>query len=134
MELPASLLIAVCDVESSLNPKAINKDDGIGDSIGLCQVKLATARWIGCANKVSELFVAKWNARCAATYLKFQLLRYKGNVRLAVSAYNMGTAKVNRKGDLLNRRYVNKVMKRKEKYVRNKRPRTRLHRSSRFSP
>lgn len=135
--LPPSLLIAICDVESNLNPKAINKDDGHGDSIGLCQVKLKTARWIGCANKTQELFVARWNARCAARYLAFQLKRYKGNVRYAVSAYNMGRVRFNRSGKLLNRRYVNLVMKkqRKLKHVRNKHKRAigRLYRSYRRS-
>lgn len=104
-DLPKGLLSGLCFVESSHQAFAIHREDGIGDSIGLCQVKLATARWLGYTGDARGLLVASVNAHYAAKYLRYQLNRYHGNIEDAVSAYNAGHATYS------NRSYVDKVNK-----------------------
>lgn len=103
--LPYRLVLAVCTVESSLNPRAINANDGDGTpSLGLCQVKLATARWLGFGVEEKDLLDPDLNAMIAARYLAKQRKRYRGNLRKTISSYNAGTATPANEG------YVNKVM------------------------
>jgi len=103
-ELFAALLSAVCFVESGHNPHAINVSDGGSASYGYCQLKLSTARDMGFRGHVSELWHNREvNRKYASEYLRYQLKRYGGDVRKAVSAYNCGSA-------CGNRRYVKKVM------------------------
>jgi len=96
------LLSAVCFVESTHNPKAVHINDGHGDSVGLCQVKEKTARWLGL--KKQTLWNPYVNARYAAKYLRYQLERYQDEDR-ALAAYNAGHCP--RPG--FNQKYVNKV-------------------------
>jgi soluble lytic murein transglycosylase-like protein len=103
--LSPRLLLALCTVESSLNPAAINPNDGDGTpSLGLCQVKVKTARWLGFEVDEADLLDPHLNAMVAAHYLAKQKRRYRGDVRKAVSAFNAGTATAANEG------YVNKVM------------------------
>lgn len=89
--LPAGLLGAICTVESGMNPNAVHKNDGKGDSLGLCQIKLSTARLVGFKGTKKQLMNAKVNAFYAAKYLKKQIKRYHGDFAKAVTAYNQGT-------------------------------------------
>lgn len=89
--LPKGLLGAICTVESANNPSAIHHNDGKGDSLGLCQIKLATARLVGFRGTRKQLMHPKTNALYAAKYLKHQISRYHGNYAKAVTAYNQGT-------------------------------------------
>jgi soluble lytic murein transglycosylase-like protein len=104
------LLKALCMVESNLNPKAVHKDDGASDSIGLCQLKLETAKLVGYRGKAAGLLVGHINAYYAALYLRRQIVRYQ-NVVKGISAYNMGSAKVLKNGTLRNAKYVRKVLR-----------------------
>ncbi len=109
--LPPGLLSAVCWVESNHRPHAINKYDGGTPSYGICQIKEKVARDLGYNGTIKELHKNPiTNAWYAAKLLKYQLDRYEGDPRKAVSAYNMGHFK-ERKGKTLNRKYVSKVFK-----------------------
>lgn len=101
--LDARLLVAVCMVESSGNPKAIAVMDGKSDSYGLCQIKLRTAKYVGFKGSAQELMSADINALYAARYISYHLKRQK-NVNKAISAYNAGRP-INS-----NKKYVNKVL------------------------
>lgn len=90
--LPSNLLTSICSVESSLNPAAIHRDDGGTDSIGLCQIKMRTAVWMGFRGTEAGLLNPYINSYYAAKYLKYQLLRYNGNAVSAIIAYNRGNS------------------------------------------
>ncbi len=105
-DLPPGLLQAVCMTESTLNPNAIHHDDGGTDSIGLCQVKLKTAKWLGFKGTANDLLNPTINAYYAAKYLRKQIVRYNGNTTKALIAYNRGNA-----GSLLSTNYSDKVIK-----------------------
>lgn len=107
--LPQGLNTAICTVESNLNPKAVNEDDGGSASLGICQIKLYTARTLGFKGTATELQRPETNIRYASAYLRSQLNRYSGDIRKAVSAYNMGTYREREDGTTYNRRYVSKV-------------------------
>lgn len=111
LKLPPGLLAAVCKVESNYDVKAVNLDDGGGSSLGVCQIKLATARTLGFKGSESALKTPRVNAHYAGLYLRRQLSRYMGNVNQALSAYNAGTCRLNSKGLIRNVRYVKKVRK-----------------------
>jgi soluble lytic murein transglycosylase-like protein len=89
-QVDARLLSAICFVESSHMPHKINHMDGNSDSLGLCQIKFKTAKWMKFKGTQRELMQPKVNARFAAKYLKYQLNRYNGNIMKAVAAYNAG--------------------------------------------
>jgi soluble lytic murein transglycosylase-like protein len=107
--LPPGLLSAVCYTESKHNPKAIHKDDGTENSLGMCQLHHSTAKELGYKGTAAGLLDAKVNVTYAAKYLQRQLKRYHGDTRKAVAAYNAGTYRENQKGEIMNRKYVSKV-------------------------
>ena len=111
VELPPGLLSAVCYVESRHKHKAINLNDGGEDSLGVCQIKLNTARLVGFKGTNKQLMHPTTNALYAAKYLKKQLLRYNNDPRKAVAAYNAGKVRYNKDGLIMNRLYVAKVFK-----------------------
>ncbi len=113
--LPPGLLSALCYVESGHDVRALHLDDNGSPSIGVCQVKLSTARLLGFKGSESDLRDPKLNVRVAGQYLSYQLLRYNRNVHKAVSAYNAGTWTVNAQGHTRNVKYVNKVLRRWER-------------------
>lgn len=104
-DLPPGLLNSICYVESEHNIHAVHKNDGVGDSLGACQIKLKTARFMGFKGTANDLMNPRNNVFYAAKYLKYQLKRYK-SVDLAVIAYNRGNAK-----GLTTSRYQAKVFK-----------------------
>lgn len=108
--VPVRLLKAICQHESRLNPKALNKYDKGSPSYGLCQIKAATARYVGYSGNARGLFNPYTNAHYAARYLRYQLTRYDEDWVKATSAYNAGRAhKVIR-----NTKYVRLVWKNME--------------------
>src|SRR5271163_3988979 len=92
-KLPANLLSSICYVESKHNPAAIHHDDGGSDSIGACQLKLKTARWLGFRGTEQDLLNPGLNIHYAGLYLKKQLVRYHGDITKAVIAYNIGNTR-----------------------------------------
>lgn len=87
--LPPRLLSSLCRAESNHNVRAINKDDGDGDSIGICQIKLTTAKDMGFRGSEQELYDPKTNIFYAAKYLRRQI-RTCGTIFGGVEAYNLG--------------------------------------------
>jgi soluble lytic murein transglycosylase-like protein len=90
--LPPGLLESVCWVESRHVVSAIHHDDGSGDSLGICQVKYKTAKWLGFKGTEKDLMKPGNNIKVSAMYLRYQINRYK-NVEKALIAYNRGNAK-----------------------------------------
>lgn len=91
--LPPGLLSSLCYVESTHNINAIHMDDGGSPSLGLCQVKLKTAKWLGFSGSKEQLMNPSTNAHYAGLYLQYQIKRYHGNLTKAVIAYNRGNSK-----------------------------------------
>lgn len=94
------LLKAVCETESSWRPHVTGDN---GQSIGLCQLNPETAlrlfpkHWHGklsYAQRVAAmrklLFDPNANMAIAAIYLKYLIAKYRGDITMALLAYNAG--------------------------------------------
>ena len=108
-QLPQGLLSAVCFVESKHVVKALNINDGGSSSYGACQIKLATAQFVGYKGTEKELHNPQVNIYYAGKYLRHQLNRYDNDILKSVAAYNAGTHRINAQGLTMNRKYVGKV-------------------------
>lgn len=107
---PPELMLAICKVESSLRPTAVNHKDGNGrTSIGLCQIQLRTAQWMGYTGDEKGLYSVESNVKYSARYLAYQLRRYDHVYDYAIAAYNAGSVRRNPNKKLINERYVRKV-------------------------
>jgi soluble lytic murein transglycosylase-like protein len=108
-------VLAICSVESDYR-NVINWDDGGSPSIGICQVKESTAIWMLSKDKkyyTPDLMNEYVNFNIALKYYSWQLKRYKGDERCAISAYNGGRClKSNQKT------YVDKVLRRRDEKTR----------------
>lgn len=111
LSLPPGLLSAICMVESGHNVSAINVRDRGSPSIGLCELKLGTARQMGFKGD-QELLQrsAAINILYAGRYLSRNLHRYPSDIACAIAAYNSGTCNHNDAGLIKNRKYVKKVL------------------------
>lgn len=85
-----ALLKAVIEVESGFNAKALSSKG----AIGLMQVMPATAARYG----QYDLYSPEENLAVGARYLHDLIVMFKGDVRLAVAAYNAGENAVLRNG------------------------------------
>jgi len=108
--LPQGLLSSLCYVESRHRPSAYNKTDGSSPSLGICQIKLETAKTLGYSGTAKGLMKPATNVYYAAKYLKKQLVRYKHDIQKAIAAYNAGTYFPDAKGQPKNKQYVRKVL------------------------
>ena len=97
-EIPRELLLTICYIESSFRTKGVTHIDGGTLSHSICQVKLATAKFMdkvyshkykATYDRLEDPFI---NAYYAAKLLKYNLERYDDNWKLAIDAYNRGTA------------------------------------------
>lgn len=109
--LPPDLLSSLCFVESHYDVKAINLDDGSSSSIGVCQIKLSTSRYLGFRGSERQLQNPSINIYYSGKYLRHQLDRYHWDIHKAVAAYNSGTVKFKNSEQFANQSYVNKVFK-----------------------
>ncbi len=112
-ELPIGLLDSLCYVESHHDVAAIHHHDGNGDSIGICQIKLSSAKLVGFKGAEKDLFNPKINIKYAAAYLQHQRQRYSGDLEKSVIAYNFGSAK-----QLTTSNYQRKVFNKWREYGR----------------
>jgi soluble lytic murein transglycosylase-like protein len=81
---------------------------------GLTQVMPRTARWMVPGTKPSDLHDQKTNLRLGFKYLNQMIDKYKGDVRLALLAYNRGPGtvdKILRRGGDPNNGYADKVLR-----------------------
>jgi soluble lytic murein transglycosylase-like protein len=108
--LPPNFVKTVANVESGLDPDAVSRKG----AVGLMQLMPQTANELGVrASSPGE------NALGGAKYLRDLLLRYHGDARLALAAYNAGPAAVDRYHGIPpypeTISYVNKVLKEYER-------------------
>lgn len=116
--VPPEMLLAVCTQESNLRPLAVNVNDGGSASYGLCQIKSSTAHMLHRRSTPDSLLDARHNASVAADYLALLLRRYPGDAGCAIAAYNAGTCRHNRKGQIRNMKYVRSVQNHQRNYER----------------
>jgi soluble lytic murein transglycosylase-like protein len=110
-----SLVKAVIHAESGYNPNAISSKG----AAGLMQLMPATAQDL----KVADSFNPSDNIRGGVRYLRFLLDTFKGDVSLALAAYNAGLGKVAKHGGIPpyqeTRNYVSKVLDYQKNYAAN---------------
>jgi len=85
-QIEAALIKAIIMAESSYNPWAISKKG----AIGLMQIMPRTAESLG----VENIFDPEHNINAGVKYYKQLLAKFKGDVKLALAAYNAGAKNV----------------------------------------
>lgn len=109
------LIKAVIHAESGYNPNAVSRKG----ASGLMQLMPATAKSL----KVNNSFDPKDNVEGGVKYLRFLLDTFRGDVSLAVAAYNAGLTKVAKYGGIPpyneTRTYVNRVLSYMQSYQAN---------------
>lgn len=107
-----SLVKAVIHAESGYNPEAVSNKG----AMGLMQLMPKTAQDL----KVDNCFNPSQNIKGGVKYLRFLLDTFKGDVQLAVAAYNAGLSKVAKYGGVPpyeeTRNYVAKVLSYQQSY------------------
>jgi soluble lytic murein transglycosylase-like protein len=85
-DVPAGLVAAMVDAESHGDPSAVSR----AGAQGIMQLMPSTSITYGVANP----FDPRANIEGGTRYLRDLLRRYRGNVKLAVAAYNAGPGAV----------------------------------------
>ena len=111
--VPAGLVNAIIETESSYNPSAVSPRG----AMGLMQLMPATARQLGVENP----FIPEENVRGGVQLMRQLLDRYNGDFRKALAAYNAGEGAVDRHNGVPpyaeTQNYVNRVI---DSYQRNR--------------
>ncbi len=106
--LDPNLVLAVVEAESNFNPQALSPKN----AQGLMQLIPATAERFG----VEDVWDPEDNLRGGMAYLRWLLKTFKGDVTLALAAYNAGEGAVNRHGGVPpyaeTRAYVDRIIAR----------------------
>src|SRR6266436_8453746 len=89
-EVPVELVDAVIQVESGWNPYAVSRKG----AAGLMQLMPATAIRFG----VHDRFDIEENIRGGVAYLAWLIRLFKGDLRLAVAAYQVGESQILSRG------------------------------------
>ncbi len=108
--LPSGLLAALCAVESGHNASALHVNDRGATSYGICQIKYKTAKDMLPEIRPSDLMLTDINIMAAGLYLRKKLDKHN-NVPAALAAYNAGRLRLDESGEILNKKYVWKVLK-----------------------
>jgi len=110
-----NLVKAVIHAESGYNPDAVSPKG----AQGLMQLMPKTAQGL----KVPNSFDPKDNIRGGVRYLRFLLDTFKGDVTLALAAYNAGLSRVNQYGGVPpyqeTRNYISRVLSYQKSYQSN---------------
>jgi soluble lytic murein transglycosylase-like protein len=110
-----NLVKAVIHAESGFNPNAVSPKG----AQGLMQLMPKTAQGLN----VPNTFDPKDNIRGGVRYLRFLLDTFKGDVNLALAAYNAGMSRVNQFGGVPpyeeTRNYISKVLSYQKSYQSN---------------
>lgn len=117
------LLLAICSHESSDFKMPYNPADKGSPSYGICQVKEATAKFLGFTGQTEELNEPYASAYWAAKYIGWQQKRYGvDDWCLLTAAYNAGSFIENKKhpGQPINVDYIKKVKKKLDEKWQNK--------------
>jgi len=118
--IESSLIKALITVESNWDSSAVSKKG----AIGLMQIMPATANDMQIINPYDP----GQNIEAGTRYLRFMLDRFKGNLNLALAAYNAGPATVEKSGGVPaiaeTRNYIKKVLSIHNKRLNNPPPRT----------
>ena len=88
--LSPALILAVIEVESNFNPRAVSR---VG-ARGLMQIMPATGSMFGA--QAHQLFDPAVNIDVGSRYLRYLANRYHGNVETMLKAYNWGPGNVER--------------------------------------
>lgn len=116
-KVSGTLLLAICTQESNLTNAYVLHDGG-SPSIGVCQLKLGTAKMLGFKGSEKDLMNVTVNSVWAAKYLAFQQNRYGDNWHMLAAAYNAGSYNPSTKvqGCPRNLRYVKAVKSKLDGY------------------
>jgi soluble lytic murein transglycosylase-like protein len=110
--IAGSLLLAICTHETGLKNNMVHIDGG-SPSYGVCQVKIGTAKMMNYEVTGKDLMNPEVNAVVAASYLKYQIDRYNGNLCKATASFNSGRYNPSDKapGHPRNLKYLRSVQK-----------------------
>jgi soluble lytic murein transglycosylase-like protein len=93
--IDASVAFGLVRTESTFRERAVSS---VG-ARGLTQVMPRTARWLKPGTSAEDLFDRRTNLRLGFNYLSQLIEKYRGDVRLALIAYNRGPGTVDRELD-----------------------------------
>lgn len=121
--IPEHLIMGLAEHESSFNPKATN-----GDSFGIFQIRLDTAKRICGVKTIVQLYAIRKNTQCAIKYLEEKAAQYTNDFVKVIASYNSGdyyvcTQKHIEKdydciiGFPINMDYVSDIYERSKKYI-----------------
>ena len=105
-----SLLKAIAKAESDFNPDCVSS----AGAMGVMQLMPETAKGLG----VDDPYDPEQNIMGGAKCISLKLKEFKGDVRLALAAYNAGSGAVRRNGGVPSycTTYINKVLSYKEAF------------------
>lgn len=110
--IPPALIKAIIYQESRFNQKALRYEPHLDDSsYGLMQILSKTARGMGFTGPVALLYDPMINLKYATKFLKDMIVRFKGHLPDALSAYNAGSGNVEAGKRYVNPEYVQSVLK-----------------------
>jgi soluble lytic murein transglycosylase-like protein len=104
-----AMAFGLVKTESTFDPRAVSH---VG-ALGLTQVMPRTARWLMPGTKAEDLYDRQTNLRLGFRYLSQLIDKYRGDVRLALTAYNRGPGTVDRvlkRGGNPDNGYADKVL------------------------